>query len=415
MATVLAYTSPAKGHLFPTTAILLELQRRGHRIALRTLGSEVVAMRALGFDAHPLDERIPAIEPPLDGPKGTIAALRTSIRVFAERAAYEVADLRQAIQAHSPDVLLVDVNSWGGLAEAERWAARTPGLFVELFPYTPAIPSQDTPPFGPGWPPARGSLGRLRDRILRPIVFGTLERAILPALNEVRRGIGLGDVADARDMFTRAELMLITTAEPFEYRRSDWPDQAVLVGPCEWEPPMPEPAWLSQVTEPIVLVTTSSEAQNDGRLVQLALDALADQPYHVVATLPAGVREDYRVPANAHLVEFLPHSAVLRRSVVAVTHGGMGATQKALGFGVPVCVVPFGRDQHEVAQRVRVSGAGTAVRPGRLTPERLRAAIEEARGRTPAARRIQQAFAAAGGPVAAADAIERRLTLSERS
>ena len=29
----------------------------------------------------------------------------------------------------------------------------------------------------------------------------------------------------------------------------------------------------------------------------------------------------------------------------------MGATQKALAHGVPVCAVPFGRDQFEVARR----------------------------------------------------------------
>jgi UDP:flavonoid glycosyltransferase YjiC (YdhE family) len=86
MATVLAYTSPAKGHLFPAAAILLELRRRGHRIALRTLASEVPAMRELGFDAAPLDARIAAIEPPVTGPRGTVAALRASIKVFAQRA-----------------------------------------------------------------------------------------------------------------------------------------------------------------------------------------------------------------------------------------------------------------------------------------------------------------------------------------
>lgn len=409
MATVLAYTSPAKGHLFPAAAILLELRRRGHRIALRTLASEVPAMRELGFDAAPLDARIAAIEPPVAGPKGTVAALRASINVFTQRAGYEVADLGQAIDEHQPDVLLVDVNAWGALAEAERWAGRTGGLFVELFPYTPAIPSKDTPPFGPGLAPARGPVGRLRDRVLRPLVFGTLERAVLPSLNEVRRGIGLSDVDGARDMFTRAELMLITTAEPFEYPRSDWPEQALLIGPCEWEPPHPEPAWLAQVTDPIVLVTTSSEAQDDGRLIEVALDALADGPYHVVATVPSGIRSPYRVPPNAHVVEFVPHSVVLSRAAVAVTHGGMGATQKALSRGVPVCVVPFGRDQHEVAQRVRASRAGTTLRPSQLTPERLRAAIEQARECTGGAQRIQRAFAAAGGPVAAAEAIERRL------
>jgi UDP:flavonoid glycosyltransferase YjiC (YdhE family) len=84
----------------------------------------------------------------------------------------------------------------------------------------------------------------------------------------------------------------------------------------------------------------------------------------------------------------------------------MGATQKALARGVPVCVVPFGRDQHEVAQRVVASDAGTTLKPTRLTPDRLRAAITAAAGHTAGAARIRDAFAAAGGPVAAADAIE---------
>jgi MGT family glycosyltransferase len=241
------------------------------------------------------------------------------------------------------------------------------------------------------------------------VVFGTLERAVLPLLNSARRQLGCSDVADARDMFTRASLMLITTAEPFEYPRTDWPEQTVLVGPCEWEPPIEAPAWLAGVTDPIVLVTTSSEAQDDGRLVQVALDALAGEPFHLVATVPAGIRERYRIPPNAHVEEFVPHSAVLGSAVVAVTHGGMGATQKALARGVPVCVVPFGRDQHEVAQRVRASGCGTTIKPNRLTPERLRAAILAARDLASGARRVGNDLASAGGPVAAADAIEQRL------
>lgn len=174
MATVLAYTSPAKGHVFPAAAILLELAGRGHRIVLRTLGSEVMAMRSLGFDAAPVDGRIPSIVEPSPLPRGTVAALRASIGMFAQRAPYEAADLRTAIDEHEPDVVLVDVNAWGALAEAERWATEPDGrpgnrIFVELFPYTPAIPSRDTPPFGPGLPPARGPLGRLRDAILHPL------------------------------------------------------------------------------------------------------------------------------------------------------------------------------------------------------------------------------------------------------
>ncbi len=87
----------------------------------------------------------------------------------------------------------------------------------------------------------------------------------------------------------------------------------------------------------------------------------------------------------------------------------MGATQKALARGVPVCAVPFGRDQLEVARRVEVAGAGTRLPASRLTPDRLRLKAREALTKAEGARRLAQAFAAAGGPRAAADAFETHL------
>ena len=187
--------------------------------------------------------------------------------------------------------------------------------------------------------------------------------------------------SDLTDIITRAPLTLSMTAEPFEYPRSDWPDSVVMVGPCTWEPPAPPPSWLEEMSEPIVLVTTSSEFQDDHRLVRVTLDCLADQSLRVVATLPGGdpaALGTLEVPPNAHVERFLPHETLLRRAVCAVTHGGMGATQKALAPGVPVCAVPFGRDQFEVARRVEVAGAGCRLPAKHLTPERLRAKVREA-------------------------------------
>ena len=76
---------------------------------------------------------------------------------------------------------------------------------------------------------------------------------------------------------------------------------------------------------------------------------------------------------------------------------------------MPVWVVPFGRDQLEVARRVRTAGAGTRLPARRLRPDRLRAKVREAIRLRDGAGRIQEAFAAAGGPAAAADAFETRL------
>jgi UDP:flavonoid glycosyltransferase YjiC (YdhE family) len=307
--------------------------------------------------------------------------------------------------ATRPDALLVDVNAWGAAAAAEAWA----GPWAMFCPYPLPLRSADAPPFGPGLRPARGALGRLRDRLLRPIVFGTLERTMVPPLNRVRGQLGLAPVGGADDIFGRVPLLLYLTAEPFEYPRRDWPGNVVLVGPCDWDPPADRPGWLEQLDRPVVLVTTSSEFQDDARLVQVALQALADEPVAVVATLPAGDPTGLQVPANARVERFLPHGLLLDRAACAVTHGGMGATQKALAHGVPVCAVPFGRDQLEVARRVEVAGAGTRLPARRLRPDRLRAKVREAIRLRDGASRIQEAFASAGGPTAAADAFETRL------
>ncbi len=100
---------------------------------------------------------------------------------------------------------------------------------------------------------------------------------------------------------------------------------------------------------------------------------------------------------------------MLDAAACAVTHGGMGATQKALARGVPVCAVPFGRDQREVARRVEVAGAGTRLPAGRLSPSRLRDAVLRAMTMTDGARRVAAGYRAAGGPAAAAAAVETRL------
>jgi hypothetical protein len=120
--------------------------------------------------------------------------------------------------------------------------------WVAFCPYPMALSSRDAPPFLTGLAPARGLLGRLRDRLVRPLVLGVVKKAFLPPLNRVRAEVGA-----------------------------------------------------------------------------------------------------------ARLQRFVPHGPLLERAVCAMTHGGMGATQKALVHGVPVCVVPFGRDRLEVARRVEVA------------------------------------------------------------
>src|SRR5581483_7992359 len=270
MARILAYTSPARGHLFPMVPILDELRSRGHDIALRTLSSEVEAMRERGFEAAPIDPETERAGHDDYVARSQLGALKRVLRTFARRAQREAPELRRAIAELAPDAVIVDCNTWGAQAVAERWG----GPWATWCPYPLPLRGREVPPFGPGLRPARGPAGRLRDALLRPLILGSYDRALLPRLNEVRRTVVFLNDAAATETFTRPPLVLYMTAEPFEYPRSAWPPNIVLVGPCAWEPPAEEPAWLAEAGRPIVLVTTSSEYQDDGRLAHAALQGL---------------------------------------------------------------------------------------------------------------------------------------------
>lgn len=326
MSRVLVYTSPARGHLFPMMALVLELKARGHDVAVRTLAADVDLVRAQGVACEAVDARVEAIAGDDWEAKNPRAALRSAVRMFTRRARHDAPDLKSAISQEQPDAVVVDVNSWGAMTEAEAWR----GPWAALFPYPMPVDSVDAPPFGPGLRPARTVLGRTRDRLLRPLVVGTMEKLLVPGMNELRAARGLAPLRDVNDLFGAPPLTLYTTAEPFEYHRRDLPAGVLMVGPLEWEPPAAPPAWLAEVDRPLVLVTTSTDYQADTALVRTALQALAEEPVHVVATLPAGDPDTLEVPANAHVERFVPHSFVLERAVCAITHGGMGGTQKAL-------------------------------------------------------------------------------------
>jgi UDP:flavonoid glycosyltransferase YjiC (YdhE family) len=75
---------------------------------------------------------------------------------------------------------------------------------------------------------------------------------------------------------------------------------------------------------------------------------------------------------------FVPHGPVLRHAAAVICPSGMGIVAKAVGAGVPVVAVPFGRDQPEVARRVAEAGAGVVLPARRLEPQRLRAAVRAA-------------------------------------
>jgi MGT family glycosyltransferase len=411
MAVVLAYVDAVPGRLYPLVATLLELDRRGHHVAVRCGVDDVERLRSIGIDAQSLRREIERFEADDWRARTRFGALSSGLGQFGERARFQLRDLEQAIEAVQPDVLFVDEGAWGAAAAAER--SGLPWAFSIVSPVP--LPSRDAPPFGLGLRPRHDRLGRLRDRVVKPLTLGTLERVIAKHMNPLRAEIGLPPVETIEDVYLAASAVIAYTAEPFEYPRSDWPAKLTLVGPGLWEPPADPPAWLDSLDRPLVLVTCSTLFQNDRRLAEVATAALAGEPFEVVVTTADVDPTGLPAAPNVRVERFLPHVPLLERAACVVCHAGMGITQKALAHGVPVVAVPFGRDQPEVARRVEVAGAGVKLPAQKLTPDRLQEAARRAIELRPGAERIASAFAAAGGAPAAAQVIEGLLPPSHQA
>lgn len=405
MSTVLIYTSPARGHLYPMMDVALALRDGGHRVVVQTLSGERAVVVGEGLKHRPI---APAIESlVLEDYKGgnPLEQAKTTFACWGARAPHEVDDLRASCAEVTPDLLIVDANTWGAGAFAEA-QGRPWAMFM---PYCLPVSSPDTPAFGPGFPPPRSWMGRLRDRIVRNLMEKAIREPV-QQLDVLRADLGVPPLGAYENLFLRPDVLLYRTAEPFDYPRSAWPSNVHAIGPGLWAPPGDAPAWLDDLPSPRTLVSVSTEFQDDGAIIETALQALADEPGSVIVTTAALDPARFEAPHDrVRITRFLPHAAVIPEVDVVVTHGGMGITQRALAAGVPVCVIPWGRDQNETARRAERCGAGVRLPKNKLTADRLRSAVREAHTRKAAAARVADAFREAGGAARAVTLVEALL------
>ena len=402
MARWLNYTAHGRGHLFPIVPTLQELRRRGHEVVTYVGSADVELIREQGLEAHAVDPRLEAVEHTGHEARTRLGEVRGEVRTFARKSAHVAADLEAAIARHRPDALLVDSLGWGAMAAAQAsglpWATYTHSVS--------SLKAPGIPPYGLGLMPRTDLVGRARDAVVRSVIDRLLESVARGPVNAVREARGLEPVRDAHDLYVRdVPLALHYTAEPFEYGR-EWPENVRLVGPGLWDPASETPAWLDGLPDPLVLVSTSSLFQDDVALARTALEVLPGHVGSLVVTTAGYDPDGLPSAPNARVERFVAHAPVIERAAVVVSHAGMGITQKALAAGVPVVSVPFGRDQFDVARRVELSGGGVRLPAPRLNGERLVEAVRTAMGMRAGAERLAAAFAAAGGPLAAVDALE---------
>ncbi|MFA9445972.1 glycosyltransferase [Egicoccus sp. AB-alg6-2] len=343
MGRIAVVAGPDAGHAYPALGVGAALVQRGHDVLFCSGGEHARLAAHHGCDFLEL----PLLEPTdHDGDFG---------HLLWQRGAAMALPLAAALRQRDLDLVVADL-----LTRAGSFAAQLLGVpWVETIPHHLPDPASDLPPVGSGRHPARHPLRRFDDRRIHVKQAASLAEGWRQAA-EAARGIGLQRVA-------APALRLVATLPGLERPRLQWPARAHVVGPLAVEPPL-APLAPPAGDDPLVLVTDSTATDAAGGLGRAALDALRHLDLRVVITSSdLAPRIDGRVVVGRG-----PHRPLLAEAALAIGPGGGGFVSKAAAAAVPMVVVPQLGDQWEAAARLQEAGVAAVLRPGRLSPRRLR-------------------------------------------
>jgi UDP-N-acetylglucosamine transferase subunit ALG13 len=167
------------------------------------------------------------------------------------------------------------------------------------------------------------------------------------------------------DHYDRADRILIALSSAFDFPATRQPANMRYVGPLLDQPLWAQPwtaPWTERPGRARVLVSLSTSFQNQLSLLNRIIATLGQMDLDAVVTVgPAMAQETIDAPANVAILHSAPHDSVMREVALVITHGGHGTVTRSLTHGVPLLVLPMGRDQADNAARVVARGAGLAL------------------------------------------------------
>ena len=411
---VMVTVVPLAGHVGPISGLVAELITRGHQVRVYTgsryrqrfteLGATVVTWSA----AQDFDENNIGATFPLAKRRGLLTAIALVKDGFIGTAPGQVQDLSRELEREPADVLVADSMSFGGVLTGELRGL--PWALLNVLPFNQGFES--APP-GFKVKPARGALGRTRDRLLW-LVYRLTTFPFHRAYNRARAQVGLPRDPRPYGRALFSDWLVLATGCPgLDEPRPDLPDEIHFVGRLEPAGAKMPSAANSGPTRPLVVVTQGTIDLEYTDLVVPALEGLANLDVEVIATSGRRGQTDvgFAPAANARVVDLIDFGSVLPRASVFVTNGGWGGVLASLAAGVPsVIAAGDAADKPEIAARVARSGAGVNLRTRHPKPNAVARAVREVLDNpayTERARQFRRELDQLGGASMAADLVER--------
>jgi MGT family glycosyltransferase len=382
MARFLFATWEGGGHVQPMLSVAAGLAARGHQVLAMSDAANAADAAAMGVDFRPWTnapsltdkarsgDRLRDWE--ADNPLQVIQDLMGKVMI-GPAGAY-AGDVLAALNDFKADVVVSQELLFGPMLAAEAAGLPLALLVANVWPF-PTLPG--APPFGTGMALATND----DERGLHAMVAQTTRTIFqmgLADLNAARAGLGLMPLADLFDQLAYARVILLETSQAFDFAPEPLAEPFRYVGPYlgdpvdvqGWTPPWPDDG------KPLVVVSSSTLYEGQEGWLGRVIEALGALPVQGLVTLgPAVDPGQFSPPANVAVVRSAPHSQVLQKAAVMVTHGGHGSVLRGLMAGVPLLLLPAVRDQNDNAVRVTARGAGMSL-SREAGPQALAAAIQ---------------------------------------
>jgi UDP:flavonoid glycosyltransferase YjiC (YdhE family) len=393
VARILWIACAQPGSLFPAVPIALELSRRGHELTALSEPSSQETFESLGFRFRPARELARHRRTFDFDAFGSIRDATASFHAGCVRSLYS--DVRRELAAAPNDAAMVDPLEPGG--EFASQAAAIPS--VSYVHWRMSETGLDT------W---------FRFRLWDGTRPGA--EAFIEWWNEQRALVGLGPEPRLPEehlwyRHSRGLTLILGLPELVE-PKGVLPPYALRVGPTVWEPPLgrPLPEWVERLgrERPAVLASVSTVGAADTRLVAAVGEAVHGEDVDVVLTVAAAGALP-PLPANVRVARFTPHGALLPRVAAVVSHAGNGTVTRAACAGVPLLLLPDGKDQFDVSRGAAAAGIALALDREKADATRVRARLRTLlhdAGYLARARELARQAARYNAAATAVDAIE---------
>lgn len=394
--------APADGHTNPMIRIVAELIKRGFEATfiggpdyedrIRATGADMVQSgEFLSPEALAEREAVPPGMPRLlwdlkhifiDQTPGRWQILKSLLeRLRAEDSQREIVVVSETYYMGANPLSL-------GASLPKGFDTRPKVVDINVVPYIAS--SIDTGPPGPGLPPDATPSGRARNKLLNQMMETGPFAQSTERLNEIYKELGIEGVPVTGSLFDHwmfcHDVVLQMCPPSLEYPRSDMPSKVKFAG-CMPPKTMPStfvyPEWWDQITRGdrrVVTVTQGTIANIHSHLIIPTIKALSDrEDILVVAILGkkgATLASDMTIPANTHVIDYLPYDAILPFTSVFVMNAGYGGFLHGVANGVPLVLAGETEDKLEVAMRGEWSGVAVNLRKGEPTVEEVKEGVE---------------------------------------